>query len=425
MSALSETIARLAARARSSGAAAPLLGALLVRLVWMALCPNEPLSDQVVYHDGARQILNGTGFAYASGEPIGFWPVGYSAALAAVYALFGVKLGAAYAFNLLAGLAMVWVTYALAHELYDRRAAILAAWAIALYPSFIVYPTVIASENLYIPLWICAVWLAVRAQRSARDGLVAAACGLVSGLATLVRPTAFVFPMVVVAAALLFGRGNLAARAAKHTTIVCALVLAMSLPWALRNERVFGAFSFTPFNGGVVMWIGNHPGADGQNNLENSALFDEFLDPNSKASLPERDRKAGKAAVDFIKQNPLEFARLVVLRAFHTFKSETIAIAWNETGVIKRLGERALLPLKLLTSLAYALLMLAGGVALVRMLRARSAGRRELYLLVAAVAASIPFLVVLAMDRYHFPLIPLVAVFAAAYAPPNADRVTR
>jgi 4-amino-4-deoxy-L-arabinose transferase-like glycosyltransferase len=421
MSALGDAVLRGLARARSSGAAAPLLGALVVRLFWIALCPNVPMSDSEIYHDGARSILNGAGFAYAAGDPIGFWPVGYSAALAVVYALFGVKLGAATAFNLLAGLLTVYATYALGRELYDRRVGVLAAWAIALYPSFIVYPTVLASENLYIPLWICAVWLAVRAQRSPRGTLVIAACGLVSGVATLVRPTAFVFPMVVVAAALLFGRGNLAALAAKHTVIVCALVIGMSFPWALRNQRVFGEFSFTPFNGGVVLWVGNHPGADGQNVMEGEVYANFDSAEAVKLPLPERDRRHARAAIDFIKKNPLEFAKLVVLRAFHTMKNETIAIAWNYLGVRKSLGESAVLPLKIVTSVGYGLLMVAAAAAFVRMLQRRSAGRRELYLLVATLAASIPFLVVLAMDRYHFPLIPLVAVFAAAFFAPRAS----
>jgi 4-amino-4-deoxy-L-arabinose transferase-like glycosyltransferase len=378
------------------------------------------MSDQVIYHDGAIAIAEGKGFSYASGNPVGFWPVGYSGALAVFYLLFGPHIGVAFAFNLLCGLASVYVTYALARELYDERVGAWAAFAIALYPSFIAYVTVIASENLYNPLWIAAIWLAIKAQRGRHDTALMLACGLASGVATLVRPTAFVFPMVVVAAGLLFGRS--VGVTVRHTAIVCALVIGLSLPWAFRNQRVFGEFSFTPFNGGVVLWIGNHPNADGQN-IAVEDMLDEFSSEEAaKIPLPVRNRRLQKVAVDFIKQNPLEFVRLVVLRTFHTLKSETIAIAWNDIGVRKRLGEGALLPLKIATSVGYALLMLAGAAGLLRILRRRAFGRAEILLLVASLAASIPFMVVLGMDRYHLPLIPLVAIFAATLRRADSDR---
>jgi 4-amino-4-deoxy-L-arabinose transferase-like glycosyltransferase len=411
MSALGDRVAALTAQARRSPVLPPLIAALALRVIWIALCPNEPISDQTIYHDGARNILHGLGFSYASGEPIGFWPVGYSAALAAVYAVFGVQLAAAFAFNLIAGLATVYVTYALARELYDERIGALAAWAVALYPSFIAYPTVIASENLYNPLWIAAVWLAVKAQRSRLDTAVIIACGVVSGLATLVRPTAFVFPLVVIAAGLVFGRSIGAA--VRHTAIVCALVIGLSLPWAFRNERVFGEFSFTPFNGGVVLWIGNRPNADGQNVMAEELLAEFTSAEAAKIPLPVRNRRLQKAAIDFITQHPLEFVRLTVLRTFHTLKQETIAIAWNDPGIRKRLGEGALLPLKVVTSAGWGLLMVAGVAGLVQILRRRAFGGPEILLIVAILAASLPFMVVLGMDRYHLPLIPLVAIFAA------------
>jgi 4-amino-4-deoxy-L-arabinose transferase-like glycosyltransferase len=410
-----------AARLRRSPVLPPLIAALVLRVIWIALCPNEPISDQAIYHDGAKNILDGTGFSYTSGDPIGFWPVGYSIALAGMYALFGPHLGAAFALNLIGGLATVLVTYALARDLYDARVGAAAAWAMALYPTFVVYPTVIASENLYNPLWIAAVWLAVKAQRSRHDTWTIVACGLVSGVATLVRPTAFVFPLVVVAAGLLFGPSI--GRAVRHTAIVCALVIGLSLPYALRNQRVFGELSFTPFNGGVVLWIGNRPGADGQNVMAEELLA-EFTSPEAaKIPLPERNRRLQKVAVDFIIRNPLQFAWLTVMRTFYTLKQETIAIAWNVVGIHRRFGEGAVLPLKIVTSVGYGLLMVAAAAGLWQIVRRRAFGRREILLLVASLAASIPFMVVLGMDRYHLPLIPLVAIFAATLVEATRARV--
>jgi hypothetical protein len=197
---------------------------------------------------------------------------------------------------------------------------------------------------------------------------------------------------------------------------VCALVIGLSLPWAFRNERVFGEFSFTPFNGGVVLWIGNRPNADGQNVMAEELLAEFTSEEAAKIPLPARNRRLQQVAVDFIKEHPFEFARLTALRTFHTLKQETIAIAWNDIGIRKRLGEGALLPLKVVTSVGYGLLMVAGIAGLVRSVRRRALGRPEILLIVAILAASLPFMVVLGMDRYHLPLIPLVAIFAATLA---------
>ena len=56
--------------------------AAVLRLAWLWFCPNEPISDQLVYHQAATAIASGQGFVEPNGQPHGWWPVGYSAALA-------------------------------------------------------------------------------------------------------------------------------------------------------------------------------------------------------------------------------------------------------------------------------------------------------------------------------------------------------
>jgi hypothetical protein len=95
-----------------------------------------------------------------------------------------------------------------------------------------------------------------------------------------------------------------------------------------------------------------------------------------------------------------------------TYDRESIGVVWNQTGLERRFGSRVLMPLKALSSLFWWSMLLLGVVGVVRTLRQGRA--RALWPLLAALAffAVVPILTV-AQDRYHVPIDPLLAIFAA------------
>jgi hypothetical protein len=60
-----------------------------LRVAWIALCPNEPTSDQHIYHFSATKLSEGLGYIDQDGNPANFWPVGYPALLGFFYWAFG------------------------------------------------------------------------------------------------------------------------------------------------------------------------------------------------------------------------------------------------------------------------------------------------------------------------------------------------
>ena len=86
---------------------------------------------------------------------------------------------------------------------------------------------------------------------------------------------------------------------------------------------------------------------------------------------------------------------------------------WNQLGIRRGLGEGWIMPLKWLCTLAYWGLFALFAAAMVRRLRARALGAADGLLFANMLAASLPFLVVLGQDRYHFPLVPFAAIGAA------------
>jgi len=134
--------------------------AFLLRLAWAALIPVLPVSDGVVYDQFALSIANGQGYAYPDGSLTVFWPVGTSAIYALLYRLFGHDLSVIAGFNVVLGVSIVWLTHRLAIRYFNAPVAVMAAWAIAIWPVLIQFTTVLASELPFIVLLLSAlcVW---------------------------------------------------------------------------------------------------------------------------------------------------------------------------------------------------------------------------------------------------------------------------
>lgn len=383
-----------------------LLLALVLRATWIAAIPNEPVSDQVIYHVSATRIAEGAGYVDDDGQPANYWPVGYAGYLAAVYALAGPSPRAAACVNLIAGLALVLGLSLLARDLYGLRAGRWAALIGALYPTFVIQSTTLASEVLFLPGLVWMQWLFLRVFRSERGAAVAAGAGLFLGLLVLVRPTALILPAALVVSGWAL-RAPLP-RIAARTAIVVLLAGVVLVPWSARNATHFGEWTPMPFNGGANLWMGNHPGANGE--------YTKLPEDVSGMPLAERDALLRERAVAFIRSEPLAFLRLALRRTVVSLRSDTNAADWSRVGIAKTLGEGALMPIKLLCTVAYGLLLTGTLWALIVRARRRDLLREDLVVLTLLALNAVPFVVIVAQNRYAMPLLPLWALLAASVA---------
>ena len=379
-----------------------LLLAVILRLGWVAVCPNEPVSDQFIYHVSAERIVSGAGFVDDSGGPQGFWPVGYPAMLAACYALAGVDLRVAFALNLVLGVLLVWGVHALARRLGLRREADLAALLAAVHPTLVMYTTVIASENAFLAgvAWMAALLVQAGERRSwAR----VAVCGVGVGLLTYVRPTAVLLPAVYVLSALRShaGWGRMVGGAA----LIGVLAFLVLVPWGVRNLEAFGSFNVLSSNGGSNLWMGNHDGTEGGY----EALPPEVAGMN----YGERDHYLGDIAKRFILDDPLRYGGLCLERIVMTLRSDTIATVWNRVGIERTFGDGAERVLKLVTTGVHYLLWLVALAGLVKPARRAGTGGAAVILWTLVALLAVPFVFIVGGNRYHLPLIPVLLVLAA------------
>jgi hypothetical protein len=402
--------------------------ALVLRLIPVLLSFNLGigLDDMFQYDMLARSIAAGEGYRwYAQADlnlikpyltfdlasvdydPRGivtaFRPPLYPAFLALIYAVIGTGARRFFIVRLVQaviGAALVPLTYAVARRVFPEREKI-AKWsalAVAFYPMLILYPLSLATENLFFVLFLGAALVLLRAAqtRRARDFALA---GFMLGLAALTRSVSLAMGLLCVLWIWF------ALRERKSALITFALMLITIAPWMIRNAVVFGRPTIE-MSMGYTLYMGYHPKSLGTFQYGISLDLMQMLDD------AERDRIGIDAAKQFIADDPARVLILPIYRAGYFFGLERRALSYfyvnNFFGFI---------PLPILLTAAFILLMpfiviitsAAFGFALIDW------RRRETWLIATIVFGYIaPHLILLGEDRFHFTLIPFLAILAAS-----------
>lgn len=334
---------------------------------------------------------------------------GYPLFLAGLYRIVGPehRLEAARLIQAVLGAALAPLTALLALSLgLGPRAARLAGILLALYPILWLYPIGLASENTFLLLLVLGLLATLAAARGARprDALGA---GLALGAATLTRGALALF-LPISAIWLWRAASRSGLRQAALLTLSAAAVL---LPWMIRNSLILGRPAFVENSAGYNLFIGYHPEGSGNFDVRVSVIPLSILDD------AERDRWTMEQAAGFIRADPGRALRLLPVRLAHFFGLEDRELVYfysnNYFGPIARPGLIAAY-LTLVLPLVAVALGASFGMAFAPEPRARALA---LGLLAALILAYVP---ILAEPRYHLPLVPVLAAFAAsAYTAPG------
>src|SRR6476646_6855046 len=252
-------------------AAAAVIGLALRLAFGLLYWVHEPLTrDEREYLALARSLAAGRGLVYDEAildspvQPFGRAP-GYPAFLA----LAGggrtvtddvpssVKIAQS-----LVGACGVLIVGLLAGQWAGARGATIAAWLAASHPLLVATASRAFSEALFWPIGLGAAWLVTAASRAGgrRAAVLATLAGVLTGLATLVRPATIIF----------LGLAALWWLWRRSFTRVVALALGAALvnaPWTLRASERAGRFVLVASEGGVTFCTGNHPLAVGDGDL--------------------------------------------------------------------------------------------------------------------------------------------------------------
>jgi 4-amino-4-deoxy-L-arabinose transferase-like glycosyltransferase len=388
--------------------------AVLTRLVWAAAVPVVAVSDSAAYQTMARHLAAGHGYSlepFAPGltevTPTAYWAIGAPAVYAGAIAVFGDSAWPIVAVNLLANVLTLALLMRLAARWFSPVHAAAAGVCLALWPGQITFVTIYNSELLFAfgMLLVLSAWCWRGPPAWLRVPLV----GVLLGLTCLVRPTALLFPVLLVIITVAQREGLW--RPLLQAGIASLIMVAVILPWSMRNQRELGEFVLVSANGGANLWMGNHPGTDG--------AYAPLPPETAEMSEVQRDRYLKEKAKDYIKAEPVAFAKRTLIKAVKLHDRETIGVLWNSGGIEQRFGSTALVgPLKL-GSTAYWWLMLGAGLVGMLMLWLRRGPVRGFFAMLfhPTVVFWGYFLsvhaVIVIQDRYHWPSVPFIAALAS------------
>jgi 4-amino-4-deoxy-L-arabinose transferase-like glycosyltransferase len=281
--------------------------------------------DSESYWVLASQLARGEPYQFGHGDAKIFRTPGYPILLAGLFRVVGNDPPAIWARTMgavLGTLAVGGVMW-LARELFSTRAAIVAGIMTSLYPGAIGMSVFVLSEAPFCPLMLVQLiaWIAaVRNECPKRAAGLALVCGIIAGVATLVRPSWLLFtPFAIGIAFTLFSQRK--RQLLIGTAMMIGLVMAMS-PWWVRNYGITGKLTLTTTQFGASLYDGWHEGAIGESDMRyvdgfyQEQLAADAADPTAvTGTFEERlDNRMRHAAVDWARQHPARVAQLAGIK---------------------------------------------------------------------------------------------------------------
>lgn len=375
---------------------------IVLRLPLLAL-NVVPTSDFEWYYDAARSIAAGDGFT-DKGVLTAFWPVGWPGFLGSLLFVFGPHLWVGQCANLVLSIAVIGLTAMAGKRLFsDSPSWKLGILVIAILPNQIAYVPLMSVEIFFE--FLLLLGFVLMTTQSVRT---LAASGLVFGVAALTKTQAVFIPAVLGLPLLSFGLGRWI-RTVVLTGVVMAAVI---LPWTVRNYTVFHAFIPVSTNGGYTLLTGNNPSAQGGYTANDPLVADLSKDPRDQVAMDrlERDR-----AWTWIGANPMAFVRLIPLKVWRLWSGDGEAEWLYQSGYagydMHSLPFRAV---RVANQLLYWVLLGLAAASVPRMWRRR----RSMPVWCWSGWAAIGYFTVISavfsgQSRFHFALMPFVALYAA------------
>ncbi len=380
---------------------------LLLRMLWITLVPTQLYADWKWYDDAAYHMSQVWRYE-ENGMPTAYWPIGYPLFLAVIYWIFGHSYFAVHFINVLLSLCICAFTYLVARRLISPVSARLSLVILALFPSQIFFTNVLASEILFTALLLAVIHLLLK-ERERTFMLVPLMVGILLGLMILVRAVALALPFLIV----LFYLGSkrrlvLVLRDAALTILVSCLTL---LPWLVRNKLVLNDFTVAT-SGGINLYIGNSSISSGTWVWTGENPFEDLSAPNEV----ENNKLGYELATKYIRDDPVGFIVRGIKKEVYMFATDFGAIA-KELDLAANAGrvDRFVI-LNVLGQTYYLVILIlsAGGLwVIIRNKKGRGPGFFLLGgILVYWLAVHFVFF---GIDRFHFPLIPILAIWASLF----------
>jgi 4-amino-4-deoxy-L-arabinose transferase-like glycosyltransferase len=417
-----------------------LLLALVLRLAWIAYAhpnPNDGRFDDTLFYDHAAQALAaGQGFPGFFDAQTAGWPPGYPLLLAGIYKAFGHGFLLPGLLNVFAGVATCLLVYLIGARVFERRAGLVGALLLAVLPSHIYRTTLLMTEVLTgamvaLLAYLLLTWVLRKGGPSLWQ---AAALGVLFGAFALTRGEALaLLPVALIAWKLVEPSWRRFAGGASLMVAASVLVIA---PWTVRNAIAMDAFIPVASGLGHTFLAGHQDDPyDPYSVFPEAKITVEY----SYLPYPEREikveREALRQGLEFAKSHPGYEVQLVFEKLYNMYRSDDDALPWISGGWIDAskapwlegswvrsldavgapvvtIPPAAASNWKHLANGYYFALLALAATGVFAWLSIRD--RRKLVLVLLVGAWTALHLAFIPGSRYHAPLLPLLALWAAA-----------
>jgi 4-amino-4-deoxy-L-arabinose transferase-like glycosyltransferase len=395
-----------------------LLLGLTARLAWIAWIHPDPtdgrFDDTQWYRGAAHFLANGDGYVNPfTGTPTAAWPPGYPVFLGTVFAWFGEGTWQTHAANIALSLATIVVVYCIGLVAFNRRAALLAAVALALWPGQIYFTSLTLSEPLFTLLFALAFLLMLLVPAADRGrALLVVTFGAVTALAVLTRgQAAILIPLFTI---MLLLRGARWQDAVGWGILAAFAMAVVITPWVVRNEAKLGSPVIVATNVGPNVWIGHHEGASGRMSVD----APEPPQPSNREELSQpqievkADRIALRMGLEYMLTHPTDEVRLSMIKVRAMYESDATALDWNSGFTSGYYGsDQTELGLR---RLANGFWFAALALAAVGTIAARAAMRGPAGMLALLVVTwTATHLMFFGDARFHYPIVFAIALLGA------------
>jgi 4-amino-4-deoxy-L-arabinose transferase-like glycosyltransferase len=399
------------------------IGAIVRIALWFAWADWTPLinDDARDYRRLAARLVTTGQYANEHGTLISLRPPLYPVIVAGIYYVFGVENDhAVRAVQALLSLLTALVVYRIGLIVYSHHVALWAAGIVCFYPPLLGYANMLLSETVFTFFSIMFAWLICSAiHRQQRSTLVAA--GITLGLAALTRSIMLLFSPIVGIWVLLSWRGSWRQRCFS-AVIPLAVFAAVISPWAIRNTRIQRTLTIIDVMGGRNAMMGNYEYTPMERSWATiSDVPEEYqwyrvLQRNSPGKEPltqgQLDKLALRHALRFVVAHPWLTLKRDMVKFFNFWQLDRMLIAAAVGGYFGDLSATTRFFIATLICGCYAFVLL-GGILGACCYPPKDV-RFHWFLIASILLPCAIHTLIFAHSRYHLPVIPLLAVYAAA-----------
>ncbi len=398
--------------------------AIVPRFIWVYFVQTQPFSDFLHLHNYGISASQGDFKGFVAFYAVFPFKIGFGMVLAGLYYTFGTGLMVAKMFNVAVSVILVVLLYAGGKMLYGEKAGRVAALMTALWPAQIMYTSVIASEHLFLLLFIASVLLILRFINKytyknyeiVNGNWLLIGIGVLTACAQLVRPMAMLLLPVFAVFVLLYKKYransiNSVGLGLKSIALVVicffGLINLVNIP-----IQIATGVDITKSNSGFNLMIGTNAKSNGTFNKEDFGIIEK-----NGYDLDKVHKEAKQIATERLKGEPKQLWNLVKKKYQILWGNENYGYYWSTVAAQSSKAERIIKshPRAFygIAQFSYTLVIIMALCACFYTLREKRYDALILLMIFGGILVSYTFLEVQA--RYHMPVIPILILFGSSF----------